>query len=1243
MRVNQIIPFSVVILLITVSFAGIAAAAAPSEVGAIGTQLNATASVTTAPVNTNFTINGTLSVTGGTGIPVATIQLQNSTDNTTWTNVTTVATNVTDSNGNYHFSNNESVAGTYYYRTTYASYGQYYANATSNVVSVTVTNVTTQLTAVATPTTAPVNTAQFTISGTFSNATSSAAIPGATITLQSSTDNKTWTPNVAATVTDSSGNYSFSQSESAPGTYYFRTTYAGSPTYTNATSNVVSVTVTPIATTLNATANVSTTNVNTTFTINGTLSENTSGNGIAGQIITLQISTDNVTWTNVTTTTTNSSGFYQFNLSEPVADHYYYRTAYDGNIVYSNAISLVVTVQVGTQTTLTATANVTSTKVNTPFTIRGTLTQTISGTLLGPDYNITLQQNESGTWTNVATTSTDANGNYSFSQSQSVPGTYQYQTIYAGNGNLSAATSTVVSAGVGTTNLTAAGNVTATEINTNFTISGTLNTTLVPDPLIPGVANATITLQISTDNKTWTPGPTTVTDANGNYTFNQSEPTLNTYYFRTTYAGNSTYGNATSNVVSVLVNTVGTTQLSAVAAPEITPVNTNFTISGTLNDTSGTPISGAVITLENNSTSAPIGNTTTTDANGNYSFSHNESTLGTWYYKTAYAGYNNGAIANSTSNPVNVTVTNVTTQLSATANVTSTNINTPFTISGTLNTTNGTTPGPITNATITFENTTGAIIATTVTNANGTYAFNQSKPLIGIYHYLTTYAGNTTDFYANAISNVVTVQVASPTTLTATANVTTTGVNTLFTINGTLSTTSGVLTGQTIALQQNESGTWTTVANTTTDSNGNYTFSQSESVKGTYQYHTTYNGTNFIRPATSNVVSVNVTSVPLTPTTLTATANVTTTGVNTPFTISGTLSNATSSVGIAGQSIALQSNSTGNWTTVNTTTTAPNGSYLFSQSEAVVGTYYFQTTYAGNAFYNSTTSNTVSVNVTPPVVTPTSSPAIVDSLSLFVRGSDNAIWYKTWNGATWSNATSLGGNCTSAPAATSPSSGVINVFVQGTTGTVYEKTTTNSGTTWSGWTSLGGVLAAGSSPAATSPSSGVINVFVQGTTAAVYEKTSSDSGATWSGWTSLGGALAANSGPAATSSGSVTYVFVHGTDNAVWYKTWNGAAWSSWHSLGGALAANSGPAATSPSSGVIDVFVQGTTGTVYEKTTTNSGTTWSGWTSLGGALAANSGPAATSESGQVYIAALGTGNVLWWKTTTSSWMSVGGI
>jgi 5-hydroxyisourate hydrolase-like protein (transthyretin family) len=1015
-------------------------------VGALGTQLNATASVTTAPVNTSFTINGTLSATGPP-IPSATIQLQNSTDDVTFTNVT-VAPTTTDSNGNYSFSNNESVAGTYYYRATYAGYSSSYLNATSNVVSVNVTVQTTsntKLTAVATPITVPYNTAQFTISGVLSNATSSAGITGATVTLENANTSTV----INTTTTGASGTYTFSQSESVVGTYYFQTTYAGNALYNSTTSNVVNVAVTPIATSLNATANVSTTEINTPFTINGTLSENPSGAPIAGQNITLQVSTNTFattlqgvenggTWTNVTNTTTNSSGFYQFSLSEPVAGHYWYRTAYDGNVIESNAISVNVGVQVGTQTSLTAAANVTSTVVNTPFTISGKLSNATSGNGI---YNqtITLQQNESGTWTTVANTATDTNGNYSFSPSEPAPGIYQFQTTYAGNGEFSNATSAVVNVNVSTTQLSIAVAPNTTEINTNFTINGTLsNATSV------GIPNATIQLQSSTDNATFTNVTTSVTNASGFYTFNQSEPTLNIYYFRTTYAGNATLGSATSTVVSVLVNTVGTTQLTANATPGIVPVNVNFTISGTLNDTSGTPITGAAITLENYTNSTVIA-TTTTDSNGNYSFSHNEPTLGTYGYKTAYAGYL--GINGTTSNEVNVTVTNVTTQLTAAANVTSVNVSVPFTISGTLSTTNGTTPGPIANATIIFTTSPGgATIATTTTNATGNYAFNQSEPTLGTYHYVTTYAGNTTDYYANATSSVVTVQVGPPTTLTATANVTTTGINTPFTINGTLSTTSGGISGQIITLQQNESGTWTNVNTTTTDSNGNYAFSLSESVSGTYQYQTTYAGTPSIFPATSNAVSVAVTSMP-----------------------------------------------------------------------------------------------------TP--ITPISSPAATGNF-LFVTGSDNALWYKTWNGATWSSATSLGGVLTSSPAATSPGNGVIDVFVRGGAGALYEKTTTNGGTSWSNWISLGGQIPTGTGPAACSWGAGRVDLFVQG------------------------------------------------MDSALWHKSYTGTSWSSWQSLGGALTLS--PGATSPSSGTIDVFVLGTDSGLWWKTTTNSGATWSGWTSVGG-------------------------------------------
>ena len=56
-----------------------------------------------------------------------------------------VATTVIDANGTCQFSNNESAAGTYYYRTTYDG-NTPHANAASNVVNVSVTPTQTKVT-----------------------------------------------------------------------------------------------------------------------------------------------------------------------------------------------------------------------------------------------------------------------------------------------------------------------------------------------------------------------------------------------------------------------------------------------------------------------------------------------------------------------------------------------------------------------------------------------------------------------------------------------------------------------------------------------------------------------------------------------------------------------------------------------------------------------------------------------------------------------------------------------------------------------------------------------------------------------------------------------------------------------------------------------------------------------------------------------------------------------------------------
>ena len=74
---------------------------------------------------------------------------------------------------------------------------------------------------------------------------------------------------------------------------------------------------------------------------------------------------------------------------------------------------------------------------------------------------------------------------------------------------------------------------------------------------------------------------------------------------------------------------------------------------------------------------------------------------------------------------------------------------------------------------------------------------------------------------------------------------------------------------------------------------------------------------------------------------------------------------------------------------------------------------------------------------------------------------------------------------------------------------VYWKHSGNCGATWSGWSSLGGQTS--SNPAASSEKDGTIDLFRRGTDNALY--TRHFNGSTWGGWTNLGGTL--TSGPAA--------------------------------------------------------------------------------------------------------------------------------
>ena len=211
-----------------------------------------------------------------------------------------------------------------------------------------------------------------------------------------------------------------------------------------------------------------------------------------------------------------------------------------------------------------------------------------------------------------------------------------------------------------------------------------------------------------------------------------------------------------------------------------------YSISGSIT-LNGAALAGATVTLSGASSA-----TTTTDANGNYSFTGLSN--GSYTITPTLIGYN----FSNTSDAVTINGASVTVSTEiATSSSSST-----YSISGTV-TSGG---APLSGVTITLS---GTSSGTATTDTNGDYSFTGLAD--GSYTVTPSLAGYTftspIDVTLNGADSASNNFVATSTT------------NPTYFISGTVSTSSGVLSGVTMTL----SGTNGTTA-TVTDSNGDYTF-----------------------------------------------------------------------------------------------------------------------------------------------------------------------------------------------------------------------------------------------------------------------------------------------------------------------------------------------------------------------------------------------------------------------------------
>ncbi len=352
----------------------------------------------------------------------------------------------------------------------------------------------------------------------------------------------------------------------------------------------------------------------------------------------------------------------------------------------------------------------------------------------------------------IATTTTDSRGNYQFTALP--PGTYSVEDVQPAG--YIPGCSIVGTAGGTSVNHNLISSVTLVSdihgLNYDFYVHpySTLSGAVFVDPTGNGQDNtsdpplAGVTLQLLDSGGNVL--QTTQTDAQGNYSFGMLTPGTysvrelqpNGYYFEVAFPG--TVGGTAADTHDInqiaLPLAVNARQYNFFVVPPDTlagSVHIDTTASGQ-NDTSDPPLAG--VTLQLLDSGGNVLQTTQTDANGNYSFgqmapgnySVRELQPGGYYFEAAFPGSVGGTASD------NHDITQIPMALAVNAQQYNFFVVPPGSISGRVHNdvdgqceTNPNEPG-LANVTVQLLDSSGTVLQTTLTDSNGAYSFQQLPP-----------------------------------------------------------------------------------------------------------------------------------------------------------------------------------------------------------------------------------------------------------------------------------------------------------------------------------------------------------------------------------------------------------------------------------------------------------------------------------------------------------------------------------
>ncbi len=284
----------------------------------------------------------------------------------------------------------------------------------------------------------------------------------------------------------------------------------------------------------------------------------------------------------------------------------------------------------------------------------------------------------------------------------------------------------------------------------------------------------------------------------------------------------------------------------------------------------------------------------------------------------------------------------------------------------------------------------------------------------------------------------------------------------------------------------------------------------------------------------------------------------------------------------------------------------------------------------------------------------TSKPAAVvhadGSMDLLVRGYDEALWHRHYDGSNWGQwNNAAAGFLLSAPAIASQGDGSFDVFVIGSDNQTYQRHW--DGSSWPSqwtkvaelddWTALDfwfGPTPELAAPAAVARAGG-IDLFRLGPDNTL--RWCHSDGVTWGAWQNLGGMLASEPGAASLNANHMQ-VFARGVDETLWHCTYSGS-WGAWQraeldGLDPDVTIASAPSVF-VSGGLTDVYVQGSDNQLWKTQCDGSGCGY--WSLLGSPDSLASGVAVAAGNWK-YIVQVKTGG-LEYSSDGSTWLEFDGL